>query len=106
VPVTAPAETLARMARTVSVTAEDLRNAGRSDAAEELERMATAPADEAAARDGDAELDELIEEAKVRRNRGDTALYDTLMAVKRMNEAARQLPQSDADLDGPSQQAG
>jgi transcriptional regulator with XRE-family HTH domain len=62
--------------------------------------------DEALVRDSDRELDELIEEAKARRARGDTALYDTLMAVKRMNEAARQLSQSDSDLDGPSQQAG
>lgn len=46
VPVTAPAETLARMARVVRVTAEELREAGRSDAAEELERLTAEPADE------------------------------------------------------------
>ncbi|MFI1507617.1 helix-turn-helix domain-containing protein [Streptomyces sp. NPDC020597] len=43
VPVVAPAETLARMAHATQVTAAELRKAGRSDAADELERLATPP---------------------------------------------------------------
>ncbi|MDQ0961942.1 transcriptional regulator with XRE-family HTH domain [Streptomyces sp. B4I13] len=41
VPVVAPAETLARMAQATQVTADELRKAGRSDAADELERLST-----------------------------------------------------------------
>ncbi|MEU0276067.1 hypothetical protein [Streptomyces sp. NPDC006307] len=39
VPVRAPAETLARMAQVVGVSAEELAEAGREDAAQELARM-------------------------------------------------------------------
>lgn len=41
VPVSAPAETLARMAEVVGVTAEQLTEAGRGDAAEELRTLPT-----------------------------------------------------------------
>lgn len=43
VPVVAPAETLARMAQATQVTPDELRQAGRADAAEELERLAAPP---------------------------------------------------------------
>ncbi|MER6562824.1 helix-turn-helix transcriptional regulator [Streptomyces sp. NPDC001027] len=43
VPVSAPPETLARMAQATQVTADELRKAGRSDAADELERLAAPP---------------------------------------------------------------
>lgn len=42
VPVRAPADTLARMARAVGATAEQLREAGRSDAADELDTTISA----------------------------------------------------------------
>ncbi|MDP7721844.1 hypothetical protein [Mycobacterium sp. TY814] len=41
VPVVAPADTLARMARAVGATPDQLRSTGRDDAADELERMMT-----------------------------------------------------------------
>lgn len=43
VPVRAPADTLARMARAVNVTPEDLEEAGRGDAAEELRALEDVP---------------------------------------------------------------
>lgn len=39
-----PAETVAKMARVVAVTPEQLKDAGRPDAAEELERLSSQPA--------------------------------------------------------------
>lgn len=45
VPVTAPAETLARMARVVGVTPPELEEAGREDAATELRALVEAVAD-------------------------------------------------------------
>lgn len=74
--------------------------------AHQLEDAGRASDDLTVTRDDDAELDELIEEAKVRRDRGDSTLYDTLMAVKRMNEATRQVHTSDARVDRKNQQAG
>ncbi|WP_406321738.1 helix-turn-helix domain-containing protein [Streptomyces sp. NBC_00519] len=43
VPVVAPAETIARMAQATQVTPDELRQAGRADAAAELERLAPPP---------------------------------------------------------------
>lgn len=43
-PVRAPADTLARMAKVVGATPEQLRNANREDAAEELQALTQAPA--------------------------------------------------------------
>jgi hypothetical protein len=43
VPVVAPAETLARMAQVVGVTPDELRQAGRADAAEELAALGGSP---------------------------------------------------------------
>lgn len=54
----------------------------------------------------DPELTELFEEALDRRAHGDPTLYDTLMAIKRMNEARRHVHASDAQVDKGSQQAG
>lgn len=45
--VTAPAQTLARMAKVVGVDADQLRAAGREDAADELERLPTDDASQA-----------------------------------------------------------
>lgn len=72
----------------------------------QLEDGGHASDDLAATRDDDAELDELIEQAKVQRDAGDSTLYDTLMAVKRMNEARRQVHDSDARVDRKNQQPG
>ncbi|MFI5629133.1 hypothetical protein ACIA8E_07095 [Streptomyces sp. NPDC051664] len=44
VAVRAPADTLARMAQVVGVTSNELRNAGREDAAAELEELGAPPA--------------------------------------------------------------
>ncbi|MER6630116.1 helix-turn-helix transcriptional regulator [Streptomyces sp. NPDC000987] len=43
VAVRGPADTVARMAQVIDVTADQLRNAGREDAAEALERLAAPP---------------------------------------------------------------
>ncbi|MFJ7489759.1 hypothetical protein ACIQZB_00610 [Streptomyces sp. NPDC097727] len=43
VPVRAPAETVARMAQTTGVTVDELRNAGRGDAADALAELAGTP---------------------------------------------------------------
>lgn len=61
IPIVAPAETLARMARVVGVTPDELRKAGRADAAAELERQTQAPvsAVEALAEDIKAVLDDV-----------------------------------------------
>ncbi|WP_405961184.1 helix-turn-helix domain-containing protein [Streptomyces sp. NBC_00024] len=48
VPVVAPAETLARMAQATQVSADELRKAGRPDAAAELDRLAVPPPSESA----------------------------------------------------------
>ena len=71
-----------------------------------LEDAGRASDDVAVTRGDDAELDELIEQAKIQRDRGNPALYDTLMAVKRMNEVARQVRAEDAQVDKGSQRAG
>lgn len=44
VPVKGPAETVARMAQVIDLTPDQLRDAGREDAAEALERLAPPPA--------------------------------------------------------------
>lgn len=48
VPVVAPGETLARMAQATQVTADELRKAGRADAADELDRLSAPPPSERA----------------------------------------------------------
>lgn len=51
VPTVGPPETIARMAQVVGVTPDQLRDAGRADAAGELELLTTAPAPTAFADD-------------------------------------------------------
>lgn len=71
-PVRAPAETVARMSRVVSVTPEELEAAGRPDAAEELRSMLPPPVAGTALDAGMQRLEHLVAEA--------TALMDQIEA--------------------------